>query len=42
MKNGAILLNARNFANEIDVPALAQLAVEQREARRHITEISSA
>ena len=38
MKNGAILLNAGNFANEIDVPALAQLAVEQREARRHITE----
>ena len=38
MKNGAILVNAGNFANEIDVPALTQLAAEQREARRHITE----
>ena len=26
MKNGAILVNAGNFANEIDVPALTQLA----------------
>ena len=38
MKNGAILLNAGNFANEIDVPALAHLATRQQEARRHITE----
>jgi adenosylhomocysteinase len=38
MKDGAVLLNAGNFANEIDVPALADLAAAQREARRHITE----
>ena len=35
---GPRMLNAGNFANEIDVPALAQLASELREARRHITE----
>jgi len=35
---GPRMLNGGNFANEIDVPALAQLASELREARRHITE----
>jgi adenosylhomocysteinase len=38
MKDGALLVNAGNFSNEIDVPALEQLAREKREARRHITE----
>jgi adenosylhomocysteinase len=38
MKDGALLANAGNYAHEIDVPALAEMAVEEREARRHITE----
>jgi adenosylhomocysteinase len=38
MKDGAILVNAGNFSNEIDVPALAELSTEQKEARRHITQ----
>jgi adenosylhomocysteinase len=38
MKDGALLANAVNYAHEIDVPALAEMAVEEREARRHITE----
>ncbi|MFB3153529.1 MAG: adenosylhomocysteinase [Candidatus Acidiferrales bacterium] len=38
MKNGALLANAGNYAHEIDVPALRQLAREQREVRRHVTE----
>ena len=38
MKNGALLANAGNYAHEIDVPALRQLAREQHEVRRHVTE----
>jgi adenosylhomocysteinase len=38
MKDGALLANAGNFAHEIDVPALAAMAVEERDARRHVTE----
>ena len=38
MKDLALLANAGNYANEIDVPALAALAVETREVRRHVTE----
>jgi adenosylhomocysteinase len=38
MKNGALLANAGNYAHEIDVPALRQLAREEREVRRHVTE----
>ena len=38
MKDGALLANAGNWANEIDVPALRALATEEREVRRHITE----
>ncbi|MBI2955753.1 MAG: adenosylhomocysteinase [Acidobacteria bacterium] len=38
MKHGALIANAGNYAHEIDVAALRQLAVEEREARRHITE----
>lgn len=38
MKDCAILANAGNYAHEIDVPALASLAVEVSEARRHVTE----
>ncbi|MCH8947586.1 MAG: adenosylhomocysteinase [Acidobacteria bacterium] len=38
MKDGALLANAGNYAHEIDVPALRQLAREQREVRRHVTE----
>lgn len=38
MKNGALLANAGNYAHEIDVPALRQLAREEREVRQHVTE----
>jgi adenosylhomocysteinase len=38
MKDGALLANSGNFANEIDVPALRQMATDEREARRNITE----
>jgi adenosylhomocysteinase len=38
MKDGALLANAGNYAHEIDVPALAAMAVEERDARKHITE----
>jgi adenosylhomocysteinase len=38
MKDGALLANAGNYAHEIDVPALRQLAREQHEVRRHVTE----
>jgi adenosylhomocysteinase len=38
MKDGALLANAGNYAHEIDVAALSKLAVEEREARRHVTE----
>jgi adenosylhomocysteinase len=38
MKDGALLANAGNYAHEIDVPALRQLAREEREVRRHVTE----
>ena len=38
MKDGALLANAGNFANEIDEPALRALASEVRDVRRHITE----
>ncbi|HEV8610617.1 MAG TPA: adenosylhomocysteinase [Thermoanaerobaculia bacterium] len=38
MKDCALLANAGNFAHEIDVPALAAMAVEDRDARRHVTE----
>ncbi|MFB3140883.1 MAG: adenosylhomocysteinase, partial [Candidatus Acidiferrales bacterium] len=38
MKDGVLLANAGNYAHEIDVPALRQLAREQREVRRHVTE----
>jgi adenosylhomocysteinase len=38
MKDCALLANAGNFAHEIDVPALAAMAVEERDARRHVTE----
>lgn len=38
MKDGALIANAGNFAHEIDVPALKELAVEEREARQHVTE----
>jgi adenosylhomocysteinase len=38
MKDGALLANAGNYAHEIDVAALAALAVEQRDVRRHVTE----
>jgi adenosylhomocysteinase len=38
MKDGALLANAGNYAHEIDVPALAAMAIEEREARRHVTE----
>jgi adenosylhomocysteinase len=38
MKDGALLANAGNYAHEIDVPALAAMAVEEREVRRHVTE----
>ena len=38
MKDGALLANSGNFAHEIDVAALSKMAVEEREARRHVTE----
>jgi len=38
MRDGTVLVNAGNFSNEIDVPALKQLARSKREARRNITE----
>jgi adenosylhomocysteinase len=38
MKDGALLANAGNFANEIDEPALRSLASEVREVRSHVTE----
>ena len=38
MKDGAVLANAGNFAHELDIPALQQLAGEEREVRPHITE----
>jgi adenosylhomocysteinase len=38
MKDGALLANSGNFAHEIDVAALSQMAVEEREARRNVTE----
>jgi adenosylhomocysteinase len=38
MKDGAVLANAGGLDTEIDVPALEELAVETREARRHVTE----
>jgi adenosylhomocysteinase len=38
MKDGALLANSGNFAHEIDVAALSALAVEEREARKHVTE----
>ena len=38
MKSGAVLANAGGLDEEIDVPALAALARETTEARRHITE----
>ena len=38
MKDGAILVNAGNFGNEIDVPALENLSKQQKEARRNITQ----
>lgn len=38
MKDGALLANAGNFANEIDEPALQALASEAREVRQHVTE----
>jgi adenosylhomocysteinase len=38
MKDGALLANAGNYAHEIDVAALEAMAVETREARRHVTE----
>jgi len=38
MKDGALIANAGNFAHEIDIAALEQLAGEGREVRRHITE----
>jgi adenosylhomocysteinase len=38
MKDGGILVNAGNFGNEIDVPALADLSAKQTEARRQITQ----
>jgi len=38
MKDGALLANAGNYAHEIDVAALAAMAVEERDVRRHVTE----
>jgi adenosylhomocysteinase len=38
MKEGAVLANAGGLDTEIDVPALAALARETAEVRRHITE----
>ena len=38
MKDGALLANSGNYAHEIDVAALSKLAVEERDARRHVTE----
>jgi adenosylhomocysteinase len=38
MKDGAVLANAGGLDTEIDVPALAAMARETAEARRHITE----
>jgi len=38
MKDGAILVNAGNFGNEIDVPALDDLSTAQKEARQNITQ----
>src|SRR5678815_759698 len=38
MKDGAVLANAGGLDTEIDVPALAAMATEVREARRQITE----
>jgi adenosylhomocysteinase len=38
MKDGAILANAGHFNVEIDIPALAGLAVERRAAREHVEE----
>ena len=38
MKDGVVLANAGGLDTEIDVPALAAMAVEVREARRQITE----
>jgi adenosylhomocysteinase len=38
MKDGAVLANAGGLDTEIDVPALAAIATEVREARRQITE----
>jgi adenosylhomocysteinase len=38
MKDGALLANSGNFAHEIDVAALSDMAVEEREARRNVTE----
>ena len=38
MKDGALLANAGNFANEIDEPALRSLASEVRDVRRNVME----
>jgi adenosylhomocysteinase len=38
MKDGAVLANAGGLDTEIDVPALAAMATDVREARRQITE----
>jgi adenosylhomocysteinase len=42
MKDGALLANAGNFANEIDEPALRALASDVREVRQHVSEYALA
>jgi adenosylhomocysteinase len=42
MKDGALLANAGNFANEIDEPALRALASDVREVRKNVTEYALA
>jgi adenosylhomocysteinase len=42
MKDGAILCNTGHFNVEIDIPALRSLAVESREARQFVEELSLA
>jgi adenosylhomocysteinase len=38
LKDGCILANSGHFNIEIDIPALEQLAIEQRQPRQHITQ----
>ncbi len=38
LKDGCILANSGHFNVEIDIPALAEMAIEQRQPREHVTQ----